>query len=102
ALESASRPVGTLNASRSTAVWVVVLVELWIGRRYEVKVLGAFVLPGVVVLSLKTIIRPAGLPQIGPALGSAWIWVHITLATIGIAAFVLNFAGAVMYLLQER
>jgi ABC-type transport system involved in cytochrome c biogenesis permease subunit len=56
----------------------------------------------VVILSLKTIARPAGLAQIGPTLGGAWIWVHITLATIGIAAFVLNFAGAVMYLLQEH
>ncbi len=35
-------------------------------------------------------------------LGGAWLWVHIGLALIGIAAFVLNFAGALMYLLQER
>src|SRR6202008_203460 len=56
----------------------------------------------VVVLSAKAIARPSGLAQIGPSLGGAWIWVHITLATIGIAAFVLNFAGAVMYLLQEH
>ena len=37
-----------------------------------------------------------------PALASAWIWIHIGLALIGIAAFVFNFAGALMYLLQER
>jgi ABC-type transport system involved in cytochrome c biogenesis permease subunit len=30
------------------------------------------------------------------------VWVHIALAMVGIAAFVLNFAGAFMYLLQER
>src|SRR5213078_4893399 len=35
-------------------------------------------------------------------LGSAWIWVHIGLVLLGIAAFVLNFAGALMYVLQER
>jgi cytochrome c-type biogenesis protein CcsB len=102
AIQRGRPPIGTVPDSVSTAVWVVVLVQLWIERRYQVKVLGAFVLPIVVVLSLKTIIRPAGLAQIGPTLGSAWIWVHITLATIGIAAFVLNFAGAVMYLLQEH
>lgn len=34
--------------------------------------------------------------------GSAWIWVHIALALVGIAAFVLNFAGAIIYLVQER
>lgn len=102
AVQTGRPPLGTLPDSVSTAVWVVVLVELWIERRYDVKVLGAFVLPVVVVLSLKTVARPAGLAQIGPTLGGAWIWVHITLATIGIAAFVLNFAGAVMYLLQEH
>src|SRR3989442_4147302 len=41
-------------------------------------------------------------PLIGPTLRGAWVWVHILLALIGIAAFVLNFAGALMYLLQER
>src|SRR3989442_13876081 len=41
-------------------------------------------------------------PLIGSTLRGAWVWVHILLALIGIAAFVLNFAGALMYLLQER
>jgi ABC-type uncharacterized transport system permease subunit len=54
----------------------------------------------VVVLSLKgTTPRAVAL---APALASAWIWIHIALALIGFAAFVFNFAGAVMYLLQER
>jgi ABC-type transport system involved in cytochrome c biogenesis permease subunit len=69
-------------------------------RRGGVKVLGAFVLPIVVILAVKA---SAALPgDLGPALGSAWVWVHIGLALVGIAAFVLNFAGAIMYLLQER
>jgi cytochrome c-type biogenesis protein CcsB len=102
AVQTGRPPIGTLADSMSMAVWVVVLVQLWIERRYHVKVLGAFVLPVVVVLSLKTIARPVDLAQIGPSLGGAWVWVHVTLATIGIAAFVFNFAGAVMYLLQEH
>jgi ABC-type transport system involved in cytochrome c biogenesis permease subunit len=65
-----------------------------------VHVLGAFVLPIAVVLSLKaTSSRPGVLV---PALASAWISIHIALAMVGIAAFVFNFAGAIMYLLQER
>ena len=52
------------------------------------------------MLSLKSsVARPVTL---APALGNAWIWIHIALALVGIAAFVLNFAGAIMYLLQER
>ena len=46
--------------------------------------------------------RPLALPGIERALGGAWIWVHIGLVLLGIAAFVLNFAGALMYVLQER
>jgi len=72
-------------------------------RHYRVPVLGAFVLPIVVVLGLKsTVGRSVALQEIEPALRNAWIWVHILLALIGIAAFVFNFAGALMYLLQER
>src|SRR5262249_57668408 len=59
-----------------------------------------FVRPVVVVLSLtSSVARPASL---APALSNAWIWIHIALALVGIAAFVLNFAGAIMYLLQDR
>src|SRR4029453_14742168 len=57
------------------------------------------VLPGALVLT------PQSTPTrtlIGPTLSGAWLWVHIGLALVGIAALVLNFAGAVMYLLQEH
>src|SRR6266496_336058 len=50
-------PLGTLGEAVSVAVWVVVLLAMWVERQYALQVLGAFVL---------------------------------------------NFAGAIMYLLQER
>jgi cytochrome c-type biogenesis protein CcsB len=101
AVETGGPPLGSLPSALSVAVWVVVLLEMIIERRSGVTVLGAFVLPIVVVLGLKA--TAAGpLAPLEPALRSAWIWVHIGLAMLGIAAFVLNFAGALMYLLQER
>lgn len=103
AVETGRPPLGSVAEAVSVAAWVVVLLEMWVERHYGLKVLGAFVLPIVVVLGLKsTAGRPDHLPPLAPTLGGAWIWVHIALALIGIAAFVLNFAGAVMYLLQER
>jgi ABC-type transport system involved in cytochrome c biogenesis permease subunit len=54
------------------------------------------------MLSVSSVARPLGLGPIDRALSSAWLTVHIALALVGIAAFVLNFAGAIMYLLQER
>jgi cytochrome c-type biogenesis protein CcsB len=92
-------PLASLAEAVSVAAWVVVLLTMWIERQYGVKVLAAFVMPVVLVLVLKSTAAPAA---IEPALRSAWIWVHIALALVGIAAFVLNFAGACMYLLQER
>ncbi len=95
-------PLGSLGEAVSVVVWVVVLLETWVERQYGVKVLGAFVMPVVVMLSLTAVARPLHLPPIDRTLSSAWLWVHIALALAGIAAFVLNFAGAIMYLLQER
>lgn len=103
AVETGRPPLGNVAEAVSVAAWVVVLLEMWVERQYGLKVLGAFVLPIVVILGLKSTAGRAGHFQpLAPALGGAWIWVHIALALIGIAAFVLNFAGAVMYLLQER
>ncbi|MEX2146972.1 MAG: cytochrome c biogenesis protein CcsA [Candidatus Rokuibacteriota bacterium] len=100
AVEVGGPPVGSLPQAVSVAVWVIVLLEMLLERHYGVRVLGAFVMPIAVLLGLKATAAPAD--TLGPALGGAWIWVHVALALVGIAAFVLNFAGAVMYLLQER
>ena len=100
AVELGAPPLGSLGDAISVAVWVVVALELMIEQRSGVRVLGAFVLPIVVLLSLKALTtRPASL---APVLASAWIWIHIALAMVGFAAFVFNFVGALMYLLQER
>jgi len=100
AVELGAPPLGSLSDAISVGVWVIVALELMIEQRTGLRMLGAFVLPIVVLLSLKaTTARPATL---APALASAWIWIHIALAMVGFAAFVFNFVGALMYLLQER
>ena len=94
-------PIATAAEIVSVLIWAAVLLELWAERQYQVKSLGAFVLPVVLMLGLAL---PTGLRALvtEPSIRSAWIWVHVALALIGLAALVLNFAGAVMYLLQER
>jgi cytochrome c-type biogenesis protein CcsB len=101
-VEMGRPPLGSLTEAVSVAVWVAVGLTMWVERQYGVKVLGAFVLPVVLMLSVSSAARPLSLGQVDRALSSAWMWVHIALALVGIAAFVLNFAGALMYLLQER
>ena len=94
-------PLLTLPEGVSVVIWAAVLLELWAERQYGVKVLGAFVLPVVLMLGLGL---PTGLRSLAlaPSIRSAWVWVHVILALLGLSAFVLNFAGAVMYVLQER
>ena len=101
-VELSRPPLGTLVEAMSVVGWAAVLFTMWAERQYRVKVLGAFVLPLVSVSGLSAAWLPPGLTDLAPALRSTWIWVHVTLAMLGISAFVLNFAGGVMYLLQER
>jgi cytochrome c-type biogenesis protein CcsB len=100
-IELGRPPLVTLPEMVSVVIWVAVLLELWAERQYQIKVLGAFVLPVVLVLGLAL---PTGLRTLvlSPRIGSAWIWIHVILALLGLAALVLNFAGAVMYVLQEH
>jgi cytochrome c-type biogenesis protein CcsB len=94
-------PLATLPEAVSVVIWAAVLLELWAEREYRIKVLGAFVLPVVLLLGLAL---PTGLREfaLAPRIRSAWVWTHVTLALLGLGALVLNFAGAVMYVLQER
>lgn len=101
-VERGRPPLGTLVEAMSVVGWAAVLFTLWAERQYRVKVLGAFVLPLVTVFGVSSAWLPPGLVDLAPALRNAWIWVHVTLAMLGISAFVLNFAGGLMYLLQER
>src|SRR5437899_4839205 len=94
-VEGGRGPFASFPEAVSVSVWAAVLLELWAERQYRIKALGAFVLPVVVVLSIsKTVARP-DLEAIAPALHNVWITVHVVLALLGIAAFVLNFAGGI-------
>lgn len=99
AVERGRPPLGNLGEAVSMAIWVAVLLMMWIERHWHLKAITAFVMPVLLFLSLKSM---AIRVEMVPALSSAWIWLHIALALVGIAAFVLNFAGAIMYLVQER
>ena len=101
-VELGGAPLASLPEALSVLVWALVLFTLWAERQYGIKVLSAFVLPVVLSFSLSTVTLPGSLGDPARALRSAWISVHVVLALLGMAAFVLNFAGAIMYLLQEH
>src|SRR5215813_9367549 len=101
ALELRRVPVLTLAEVVSLVIWVAVLLDLWVERRHGLTSLSAFVLPVVLALGLGL---PTGLRDLAlePRASNAWILVHVALVLVGLAALVLNFGSAIMYLLQER
>jgi ABC-type transport system involved in cytochrome c biogenesis permease subunit len=94
-------PLLTVAEGVSAVIWGAVLFQVWAEHHYRTRVLGAFVLPVVLALGLGL---PTGLRafELAPRFASAWVAVHVILVLLGLAAFIVNFAGAVMYLLQER
>src|SRR2546428_6666780 len=77
AIEIGGPPLGTLPNAVSVVVWGVVLLGMLVERPSGGTVLGAFVMPGVVVLSLKSPLAPAANPA--PSPGHAWVFIHIPL-----------------------
>jgi ABC-type transport system involved in cytochrome c biogenesis permease subunit len=100
-IELGRPPLGTVAEMVSVGIWAAVLLELGLEWRSGLRVLGAFMLPVILVLGLAL---PTGLRALAlePRIRSVWIWAHVALALVGLAALLLNFAGAVMYVLQER
>ena len=98
-LELGRAPVGALHIALSLIVWAAVLVLLWAERRYQLRALPAFVLAPVALLGLIAAIVPetAVFSSAGPGLAG-----HALLVALGLGALAGNFAGGLMYVLQER
>jgi len=94
-------PVHTLAEGVSIVIWLAVLLGLWIEYRYGITTFGAFFLPVILALGLGL---PTGLRDLAlePQAQSGWALVHVALVMVGLAALVLNFGSALMYLVQER
>ena len=94
-------PALTLAEGVSIVIWVAVLLGLWAEHRYRITTLGAFLLPVILALGLGL---PTGLRDLAlePHRQSGWALVHVGLVLVGLAALVLNFGTALMYVLQER
>ncbi len=95
-------PLGSLYESLSFLAWAIVLIYLVTEFRYGNRVIGAFVLPMVLLAGSVAAALPRRIAELGPALQGVGLWVHVALAIMGNAAFALTFCTGVMYILQER
>lgn len=96
-------PVTDFAGSLGFLSWLTAVAGLILIVRWRVAVIGAFVSPAVLVataVAATTMRRqPLSIPQ---ALRSVWLPIHVTLAFVGFALFLLAAAVSVVYLLYER
>lgn len=93
-------PVGGLHGALSTLVWAAVLLLLWGERRDTMRSLPAFVLAPVALLSLAAAAAPEA--AVFGAPGAPGEASHALFIVLGLGALAGNFAGGLMYVLQER
>jgi cytochrome c-type biogenesis protein CcsB len=88
--------------SLSIFAWAIALLYLVVEVRYQDRVMGAFVLPIVVLAGSAAAALPDRLAELGPKVQGLGLWAHVTLAIFGNAAFAVTCCAGLMYLLQER
>ncbi|MBW1992055.1 MAG: cytochrome c biogenesis protein CcsA [Deltaproteobacteria bacterium] len=94
--------VVTFAGALSVFAWALVAAFLVLYWRHPIMVLGALVAPLAALALAGSLILPGGEATVSPALRSFWVYLHILLAFLGVAAFSLAGLGGIFYLIQER
>ncbi|GAA3615590.1 c-type cytochrome biogenesis protein CcsB [Kineosporia mesophila] len=88
------------SISGSVVVTAVYLIALW---RADLRFLGTFVIgPVLLTLGLAIAVFYTDAAQLVPALQSTWLVVHVSVAFVASALFVLGFSLTVLQLVQDR
>jgi ABC-type uncharacterized transport system permease subunit len=93
-------PVEGMHFALSTASMLACAIYLALRRRYRIDVVGAFVAPLALVFLLVSSLVATSQPD--PRYRRAILPIHVAANLLGDALFMLAFAAAVAYLLQER
>jgi cytochrome c-type biogenesis protein CcsB len=102
ALNAGNIPVTNFAQSLSFLAWLTAIVSFVLIVRMRMQVLGAFVAPGVLVVAgAAMLLEHRGRLVIPESLRSAWLPVHVTLAFLGDALFVVAAGVSLAYLVYE-
>jgi len=94
--------VTTIQNALSFFAWILVITYLLIQLRLQLRILGSFVSPLIVVFMLLSLFLPAHIVPKSGIFQSGWFIVHVTSVFLASALFALAFGAGIMYLLQER
>ncbi|MBI2964002.1 MAG: c-type cytochrome biogenesis protein CcsB [Deltaproteobacteria bacterium] len=93
--------VASFDEGLSFLAFSLVILYLLIDRRHVLTVLGAVIVPLAALLVAISALVSSGTTALPPALRSAWLPVHVTLAFLGNAVFALAFATSLVYLFED-
>jgi cytochrome c-type biogenesis protein CcsB len=103
AFQSGNLPVTNFAQSLSFLAWLTALAGLTVIIRFRMPVVGTVVAPLVfVVLGVATLTMQDRRLIVPATLRSVWLPIHVTLAFLGYALFVLAAGVSVVYLVYER
>jgi cytochrome c-type biogenesis protein CcsB len=103
AIQAGNVPVTNFAQSLSFLAWLTAVAGLVLIVRFRMPVVGAFVAPIVCIAMAAAILTTRHSRLTLPAtLRSAWLPVHVTLAFLGYALFVLAAGVSLVYLVYER
>ncbi len=90
------------QVSFTWGIALLFLIALW---RYDLKILGGFVIPVAWLLmaytALKTPPSEATVSGLVPALQSKWLTIHVATAIVSYGAFAVSFGTSIMYLIKN-
>lgn len=82
--------------------WGIVAVYLYVERRYQVRILGAFVVPVALAMLWYASTLPSEIDPLVPALqNNLLLTVHVAVAIVAYGGFSVAFGAAILYLLQR-
>jgi cytochrome c-type biogenesis protein CcsB len=98
-------PLSNLYESLIFFAWTIAVIYLFIERKYENRIIGAFAAPlaflALAYASLSPNISDRIQPLM-PALKSNWLIAHVMTCFVGYAGFAIAFGISIMYLFKQR
>jgi len=102
-IQTGNVPVTNFAQSLAFLAWLTALAGLVLIVRFGMPVVGVFVAPIVfIVLGTATLTMQHGRLALPASLRSVWLPIHVTLAFLGYALFVLAAGVSLVYLVYER
>ena len=95
-------PLSNLYESLVFFSWTILLIYLFVERKYKNRTIGAFVTPLAFFAMAYASLHNNSIQPLIPALKSNWLIAHVITCFIGYAAFAIAFGTSWMYLIKKR